>query len=280
MTAVASRIVLAKTRHHYDSYVDFWRLAEAAGLEACFVDEIDLARGDTTYVFTPYNGELPPLIERSKAGRRAKLVWWNLERPADETLPATLDQLAGALDAIWVSDRSYAAVDPRFTYVPIAGHRAIAGGTIPHDVVAPTWDVCPLAYLWGRRETVCYQLGRRGYRIAPPAYGKVAQDAVIPNSALVLNLHQYEGTQTIAPLRFAIAASYAVPIVSEEFADAQAMELVLAAVPIGAIVSTVGTILKMGWTALKDHGQRLYQQQCIDTDFGIEIERAAAELWR
>ena len=272
---MARPIVFAKTRHHYDSYLDFFRLVAAAGFPVRYLDEIELDR-DVTYVFTPYNGEAPPVLDRARAGRRAKLVWWNLERAADDTLARSLDTVAGAVDAVWVSDRAFAKADPRFTYVPIAGERGIAR---ERPAVPVRYNVCPLSYLWGRRQAIIHQLDKRGLRIAPMAFGQAAQDDVVPYSGVILNLHQYEGTKTIAPLRFAVAASYAVPIISEAFSDPEALGLVIAAVPYGQIVETTALLCHPARAGeLAEAGQRLHRRLCDDTSFGREVDLAAALL--
>lgn len=262
-------ITFAKTRYGYDSYITFWQLVEVSGFATCLVDEIDPADDTKTFIFTPMNGEG---MERLGAwrNRRARIIWWNLERPEDDTLGRSLASVQDALDAVWVSDRTYAKLDPRFTYVPIAGH--------PHFGVRSTerlYDVCHIAYLWGRRADAISALRSRGLRIAPEAWGRVAQDQVVAKSHLMLNMHQYEGMYVVAPLRFATAACYAIPIVSEPFADERSLALTLACTPIDQITTVVEECLKDP-DRLREAGDDLHRRLCVDTSFEYEVLKAAA----
>jgi len=253
--------IFCRTRHDYGSYVDFWRLVEAAKFPTCFVDEID-PDSNRTYVFTPLNGEW-----RGLGKRRAKIIWWNLERPQDDTLDGSLERVAGTVDEIWVSDRWYASRDPRFKYVQIAGHPDFATRTTERN-----WDICPLAYLWGRRKDAISVLESKGYKITPGAWGRSDQDKFVATSRLMLNLHQYAGLNTVAPIRFAIAASYAIPIVSEPFNDVVANELVIATVAIERLPIMIDRIFDQQGR-LAEMGQELHHKLCIETDFRREIER-------
>lgn len=260
-------ITFARTRHHYGSYTDFWRLVECSGFSTCYVDEIDLADDRQTYIFTPINGETMPLLPAWK-DRRCKIVWWNLERPEDETLPASLASVKGAVDAVWVSDRSYAALHGALTYVALAGHHKFGACTRERS-----YDVCHLSYVHGRRGNVIADLSARGLKIAPDAYGKDAQDRVVSRSHLMLNLHQYDGMFILAPIRFAVAASYAIPIVSETCTHPDVGVLAVATAPLAKIVKTTIRALS-DKDRLREHGAALYERMCVTTDFGREVENA------
>ena len=276
--------IFAKTRHHYDSYGDFWRLVAAAGFEICYVDEIDfiMARASDApiaFVFTPMNGEIMAMLPAWRMRRpNVKIVWWNLERAEDETLAKSLDAVARSVDAVWVSDRDTAGRDPRFSYVMMAGHPELGLRWVDHPGVhRRCYDVCPLSYLWGRRQEAIDGLIARGITIAPPAYGRAAQDDIVNRSHLILSLHQYAGMKAIAPLRFAVAASYAVPIISETYADAGADWLTLAHAPIEKIGAVVESALG-DKPRLREAGQHLFERLCLHTDFRREVDRAVGEI--
>jgi hypothetical protein len=262
-----SSIVFARTRHTYDSYTDFWRLVEAADFPVQYTDEIDPDAEGTTYVFTPINGDVMALLP-SWRSRRARIIWWNLERPEDDTLEASLASVEGALDEIWVPDRTFAARSPKFRYVPIAGH--VSFGTRASERIH---DVCHLAYIWGRREAPVSALRRMGVKIAPAAWGRAGQDEVVARSHLMLNMHQYAGIGTVAPLRFAVAASYAIPIVSESFADGEAVALTVAHAPIEELPKVVSELLKAP-VHLQQAGGALHHRLCVKTDFGRGVREA------
>lgn len=257
-------IIFARTRHTYDSYGDFWRLVVAAGFDTCYVDEIDLA-SDNTYVFTPINGEVMPRLAAWK-DRRCKIVWWNLERPEDETLPRSLAAVRGAVDAVWVSDRIYAAKHEALTYVQLAGYPGFGQPSSER-----CYDVCHLSYVHGRRTPIVNSLLQRGMRIAPEAYGQAAQDRFVAQSHLMLNTHQYYGMWVVAPLRFAVAACYAIPIVSEPFTDPIANELVIHQAPWSRLADVIARLLT-DLDRLHEQGFRLHQRLCVDTDFRREVE--------
>lgn len=266
-------IKFVRTRHVYDSYCDFWRLVEASKFDTCFVDEIDLREEWACYIFTPMNGEVVPFLEAQKI-KRSRVVWWNLERPGqDPTTSASIDKLRGLIHAIWVSDQR-AAQDPRFTYVFMASHEDL--GTRSKDRV---YDICTLAYLWGRRRECIDQLKKRGLSIAPAAYGRWSQDEIVARSRLMLNLHQYADAPFVAPLRFAVAAAYAIPLVSERLAIAQpgpSFEASLTEIPdnIEALLAYESA------DELNTRGFLLHHRFCIHTNFRHEVEQAVNRLAR
>ena len=81
-------IIFAKPIHQYDSYTDFWRLAELSGFPIIKADEIELTN-PAVYITAPFNGDWQEYIfgqikQRSKFGliHKAHLIVWNLERPS------------------------------------------------------------------------------------------------------------------------------------------------------------------------------------------------------
>lgn len=210
-------IVFCKTRHAYGSYGDFWRLVEASKFATCFVDELDLRR-DCTFIVTPWNGETTPILERARQhpNAKAKVVWWLLERDmCDRGFDETFDQAAALVDDVWVSDRSYATRHPRLRFVMLGGHPDLTHVTN----LRKQFDVCTLAYLWGRRQHVTTILAHQGISIAPEAFGRQAQDQIVAASSIMLSMHQYDAARIIAPLRFAVAAAYGLPVLTEQVDD-------------------------------------------------------------
>jgi hypothetical protein len=266
----AMKIIFAKPRHYYQSYVDFWRLVEASGFEWRPIDEIDLADEWACYIFTPMNGEVPYVLEGQPI-RRARVIWWNLERPGqDPTTRESIEKLRGLIHAIWVSDR-FVAQDPIYTYQFMASHEDIATRSTERE-----FDVCHLSYLWGRRRECIQEIARRGLTIAPEAYGRLVQDRIVARSRLMLNLHQYEDAPFAAPLRFAVAAAYAIPIISERLRVEQLGPKTQGT--IDAIPDLVTEALLFERDKLDHYGFLLHHRFCVHTNFRHEVEKGVKAL--
>lgn len=267
-------IIFARTNHDYHSYWDFWRLVELSGFKTCWVDEMPKHLDDegTTIIFTPWNGELQPLADVHKRAHRAKVVWWNLERPdgPHASLSDRLDQALAFADEAWVSDKWYASLDPRLKFVLMGSHPDL--GTVKD--VPIKYDYCHLSYAWGRREAIYKQLRAAGLREAPKAYTKEEKDEVINASRCILSLHQYEG-RMVAPLRFAVAAAYKKFVFSETVETAQPYGCRFCNVATDAFVIRLPMILKEAsvpqsacppWS--------LHQFLCVENTFRKCVEAA------
>jgi hypothetical protein len=211
-------VVFARTRHVYASYTDYWRLVEAAGYPTCFIDEIDLSK-PAVFVVSPWNGETRPALAgaraRAGAARRGKVVWWNLEldAPPGDDPESLYAECAAEFDEVWVPARSLAN-RPKTRHVVLGGHPDF--GTPCRGKV---WDVCTLAYLWGRRAVAVERMTAHNLVIAPEAFGRHAQDQHVATSRVMVNMLQHATTPVMAPLRAAVAASYNLPLVTEQVVD-------------------------------------------------------------
>jgi len=208
-------VIFAKSRHVYDSYSDFWRLVELSGFPIVYVDEMDLQNGRNLYITAPNNGDLTNHMA-NHVTRNAKVFLWNLERPGDDTVEhyrrdnqAWID--AGCVDEVIVSDKKLASVT-NFHYIPVGSH---IGFGFVSDV--KIFDVVHL---------MCYSLRRaflfdyltplahyNGISIAPNGWGDVKCKS-LSMSKFMLSIHQ-DDHMYIEPLRFALAAAYGLPIISE-----------------------------------------------------------------
>lgn len=221
MTSVTP--IFARTRHVYDSYQDFWRLVELSGFETCYVDEIDL-QAPRTYITTPMNGDFWGWAKADPATynhRKARIIWWNLERPDDHPPGHTLSVTAIAdaaepwVDAIWVSDRFYATLDPRFKHVVLGSHRGLAEA--PEAPLQFDWT--HQSYAYGRRMDVYHMLRAARLKEGPNGWG-VPRSETLRASRCIINVHQHEPPALIAePLRFAVAAAHSMLLISEHCAD-------------------------------------------------------------
>lgn len=210
--------VFAQTRHHYDSYSDFWNLVSLSGYRTVWLDEIDLGK-EEIYITTPFSGETVEALLGKE--RKAKVIWWNLERP-DHDIPKdgieagmrlTVTRTLASVDHVWSYDPTVATMDKRLVFAHVGSHP----GLYQPGNVSEYYDLCHLSYLWGRREDMIAELSK-AFRIAPAAWGE-KRASILEGSRAILNLHQREPLKINAPLRFAIAAAYGVPIFSETIDD-------------------------------------------------------------
>lgn len=271
--SLAMKVIFARTRYHYDSYRDFWRLIELAGFEQCFVDGIDVEH-DVVYITTPINGEIRPHMthRRSIASgpQRCKVIWWNLERPGTDIVCET-DEILQYVDRIWTSDRHYAALDPRFEHVVLGSDPKLRDCAEPLE---RRWDWTHQSYASFRRDPIYGQLRNRGLIEGTNGWGP-HRDSVLRASHLMLNVHQ--DIHTIGePLRFALAAAYSLPVVSESIADAWPLRAgsEYDEVAYDRLVDRVAEVRHQDISAL---GQNLYKALCVERTFKSCVEEAIGQ---
>lgn len=191
-------VIFARPRHDYNSYVDLYRLIELSGYPMCFVDEID-PDSDNTYICTILNGENQQGWEKP----RARIILYDLEWHLDGV------RIPG-LTEVWAADAWYAG-HIGAKYVPLGSHPDLA---LTHDTCPKLYDVATMMYSWGRRDAILGHLLSDGIRLAPRDWG-IPRDAILHASRIMLHVHQHDNIQTVAPQRFALAAAYKLPMVSE-----------------------------------------------------------------
>lgn len=264
-------VVFARTRHVYGSYTDFWSLVELAGFRTCYVDEIDID-ANLTYVTTPMTGELKS--RNLPKDRRAKIIWWNLERPDGEfaqRFSAVIDEVLSHVDEIWVSDRYYQSMDQRQKFVILGSH---PGLLVEPWTPGNRWDVAHLSYMNGRRNHVYGRLQERGLTLAPNAWGNERTN-VLFNSSVLLNVHQTDALIG-EPLRFAVAAAHAVPLLSETILDAYPLAPGVDFLPAHYedLVDLCGQAARGRIEILTQLGANLYERLCVEHPFGREVRKA------
>lgn len=263
------KVIFAHPRHVYDSYSDFRKLVEISGFPSCFVDEIDLD-SPSVYITTPVNGELRPVLEGKK--RRAKLVFWCLERPDSGDWPPEgvnasnqVSEIAQFVDKIWVSDRHQATLDLRQVYVTLASDSRLAEG---EPWPAKIYDIAALTYNNHRRRYVYDQLGR--WKMAPASAWGETRARILHQSRAMLYVHQTE-MPIGAPLRFALAAAYKLPLLSESMADpyplVEGRDLLSA--PYDKLLAE--TDLWLSSRSLAPYGQSLHETLCIERNFRLSV---------
>lgn len=205
-----SQVIFARPRHTYESYSDYFRLVELSGYDLIYMDEID-ADSDNCYIFsTPATHWHDGIERRGWDNPRARIIYYNLEWYMD----VDYKDIPGV--EIWSADAYYAQLKG-LKYVPLGSHPGLALEPLP-PVRDYRYDVALLAYMPPRRQQMHYNLQQLGVSIAPNAWGKERHDILAQTKAM-LHVHQNDGVNTVAPQRFALAAAYHMPIITEKLED-------------------------------------------------------------
>lgn len=267
--------IFARTRYNYDSYTDYWKLVELSGFRTCYVDQIDLEQ-DEFYIVSPINGELRPHVtyRRSilKGPQKARIIWWNLERPDSHDRPFARESVVGPnneilqyVDRIWVSDTLYHSLDPRMQFVILGSNPWLRTA----DGEPPTYDFTVMAYLNPRRTTVLS--GLTAFRMGPNAW-EPQRGKILSSSKVMLNIHQTEAP-ICEPLRFALAAAYKMPIISETCADAFPLKNGIS-ILMADYNRLAGYASEMMRKDLSWHGERLHEELCSRWTFRTGVIKA------
>jgi hypothetical protein len=201
-----SDIIFARPRHNYDSYQDVYALIRLSGYPLVYVDEIDASDPTKTYVLTPLNGEW----QHGWPDAKATIIHYDLEWRLDGPYP----QIPG-VRRTWAADAWYAR-RVGAEYVPLGSHPDLRLSAEPAD---KRYDAALLAYMGPpRRQQVAHDLRQHGITLAPNAWGE-ERDGILRSTRLVAHVHQHEGVRTVAPGRFALAAAYGLPLVTETLDD-------------------------------------------------------------
>lgn len=219
-------IVFVRTRWHYNSYTDFWKLVELSGFPTCYVDEVNVYDANKTFIVSPMNGEwIPHILSQFPNGRKnfqgATLIHWNLERPGEATgfqgyLSDNMHLISGGyLDDVIVSDKAL-ALQTGFTYVPLGSHPLLGE---PGGLYMKTFDVIHLS-CYSNHRSFLFQTPNApksllgSVKVADNGWG-IQRDENLKRSRFMLNVHQ-DGFLYVEPLRFALAAAYGLPVLTED----------------------------------------------------------------
>lgn len=194
-------IIFAKTRHHYQSYTDYWRLVELSGFDTCYVDEID-PDSDNTYIVTPDGDEV------RNAGwhnPRAQIIHWDLEWRLQPVEPIP------GVRRYWHMDK-FVADRIGVQYAPMGGH---VGLREDGEIHSKRYDVAFLGYMVPRRQAIADVLRMNGYTVSPSDGWGSARHAILTHSFAYLHIHQLEHIPGVPALRLVVAAAYKLPFLSE-----------------------------------------------------------------
>lgn len=272
-------ITFVKTRHHYDSYNDFFRLVELSEFPTIYVDELDVTRPGV-YIVTPMNGEWRPHIDNQKNKvRNAHLILWNIERPSGSA--GSIGQYGQSnrdmiyklqLDEVWVSDRRLAEMTS-LRFVVLGSDEGL--GEPGSDKV---FDFCHMSYEVPRRTGIYKHFTNIGPNAWPPE-----RDDILKKSKFAVNVHQ-DVHPFQEPLRFALFAAYGLPIISESIYDSFPWsDEYMTYATYDDLPDKIGQIIKDDYQKWHTVGQRARQLMCHDYQFGKIVREAVEQsvgVWR
>jgi len=256
----------------YKSYDDYWRLVDLAGYRTCLIDEID-PQSDNVYIGTPFDNVNHPLDSQlwtqGWLGARARVILYDLEwHMGDNALP-----LIPGLSEIWAADKWY-ALQIGARYVPLGSDARLPltpinrNGQFEYDAVTLSYNV------W-RRQRAHEDVLAHGLTIAPNAWG-VERDQILERSRMMLHVHQHEHAPTVAPQRWAIAAAYRLPMLTETLADegifGKSYKMMSDFAHLGEFAAMCAHASNA--QALSDYGHTLHGLLCRDFTFKRCVEAA------
>lgn len=270
-------IVFAMTRYKYDSYTDFWKLVELSGFDTCYVDEVDIGRPNV-YIVSPMNGEWDPHINNQIGKvRRAHLIHWCLERPsgsggiynyAKSNRKRIYDR---TLDEVWVSDRAMAS-ETMLRFVVLGSDYGLGE---PSDL--KQFDFVHMSYVVDRRARVYNEFDPK---VIAPNCWPPERHVVMQRARFALNIHQ-DQYPFQEPLRWALFASYGLPMLTESVNDAYPWsEEFCNFNPYDGIVGRMKQMLANDYTRWRDMGLRARDRMCGEFGFKKVVEEAVRDVVR
>lgn len=245
--------IFVKPSREYPSYSDFWKLVELAGFKTMAYDNVDFYQGGAVYIFTGPEG----IPDCSNA--RARIIFWQLEYVGDYTQQANIN----TVNEVWSSDPENARRTGA-KYVLLGSDRRL-NKHWNKVKPKPQYDIVTLAYLTDRRRAIYSQL-RDTYTFAPdyPGHDGDARHDILRRSRLMLHVHQHD-TPAHTPLRYALAAAYRLPLISENTLLKGPMEDSVFWADYSNLVGWTSTYLQSQQVMLD--ADLLYNGLCIDNPF-------------
>lgn len=255
-----SNVIFCRPRWEYGSYSDIWQLVKLSGYPLIFIDEMDV-HSDNCYIFTT------PATDwwHGWPNAHARIIYLNIEWYLDadySNIPCV---------ETWTTDKWYADLK-NLRYVPMGSHRDL--NPHPLDTVDKVYDVCTLWAGSYNRYHAEDLIQRVGLTRAPNGWGE-DRHRILAQSRMMVAVHQNPQAQTVAPQRWALAAAYKLPVISETLADAG----ILGDVTIQTDLESIGEVAA-SWKRmenigkLKAKGECLHKLLCEEYTFRKGIESA------
>lgn len=261
-------VIFAKPTHEYGSYSDLWKLVELSGYPLIYTNEWDLDNPDHTYIFsTPstfwYDGTEGVGFPNAKA----RVIYYNVEYYLDKEF----NNIPGV--EVWSADAWFADLKG-IKYVPMGSHP----GLFLHPDEEPMFKQYDVVTLWaasGNRYTAIDKLDSAGIKRAPDGWGEDRHLALAQSKAMCIS-HQWPDKRTVAPQRWALAAAYRLPMITETLDNpgifTDDYRLMCDLQDIGTF--TAEWMKPENSERLCEYGERLYQLLCVERTFRKQIEGA------
>lgn len=202
-------VIFARPDHQYESYSDFWRLVELAGYPIITIGDID-AQSDNCYIFsTPSTAWHDGLEREGWPGAKARIIYFNIEWYLDVDYNAIPGVEVWSADA-WYAERT------NTRYVPLGSHPGLK--LINESPNGRVYDVIGLFAPSVNRYEAWGRLAEHHVNLAPNAWGEERHRHLMQSRAM-LHIHQWADKPTVAPQRFALAAAYGLPLITETLAN-------------------------------------------------------------
>lgn len=269
--------VFVKPRIRYEAYADFWRLVALSPYRIVEAKDADLG-SDDIQIWPVMDVEfMTAMTERPKSSRRAKVIFWNLERPDSmvqdggmvDAYRQGMDEILAMADAAWVSDIGVHLLDERVLFAVLGGH--------PDLAVLPRNGAGSLVAHFGqrtlRRQAVFQQLRDRGLEVSENSWGP-DRDAILARARMLVVMDRVDGIHTASPLRWVVAAAYRLPIVSETMPYPYPLEdgESIALAPYESLADKVAQLKDD--PALEGLGEKAWEVFCRDWTFQAGVENA------
>lgn len=207
-------IIFCDTDFHlkggYVSYDDFFRLVKLSGYPIIPLSQLDPDDASKCYIFSPANGE----TAQGWPGAKARIILYQLEWNLDGS-----HSPPPGVAEVWTMDAAYAS-QIGAKYVPIGSHPDLKLPIAFTSNSAKYYDGCFLAYMVPRRQQIAHELMQLGIHLAPHNPGNgFDRHKVLMETRAMLHIHQHGHVRGVACLRWAIAAAYSLPVISEQVDD-------------------------------------------------------------
>ena len=255
-------VFFCETEHHYVPYDDWFKLARLSGYQVIPIADMDVLNPDHVYIVNHFGALGMPGNEHEA---KARIILWQLEWTKVEEkihFPSNIRE-------IWASDKWFADYYGA-RYVLLGSHKKLAD-TPPNPNGDKAYDLALMMYRNPyRRARVISALKEAGVTIAPDGWGSERHTSLLSSRAM-LHIHQEEDVRTVAPLRFAIAAAYQLPLITETCTDFYGLDSCVPVFPYHNLADGVKTLLTD--TSILDHwGAKLYQLMCRNFTFWHSVE--------
>ena len=280
-------IKFVRTSHHYDSYVDFFKLAELSGFEIVHLNQVDVSE-DIVYILAPHTGGTnanegewnPHITKQAHKPRMAHLILWCLERPSGTetktvgTYAANNRALLTArlFDEVWVGDPRLAD-DAHLRFVPLGSHANL--GVV--NSFGRRFNFASMSYDVPRRTALKAKFiqlfPNAGF--APNAW-EPQRGSVLNATRFGLNIHQ-DNFPYIEPLRIALFAGYGLPIISEAVADTRPFDDLIFWASYDDLPYLMKEMLLNDYEIYRQHALRANNIICNEFNFGKLVRQAVHE---